>query len=75
MVTDADIERRQAATRRVFEAQKTFRPFSNYASGECWVHPATLKAKYGSASLTRRAFCTTSRPASAYRKCRIRRSD
>jgi hypothetical protein len=37
-------DRRSAAARRVHEAQKCFRVFSNYDTGECWVHPATLKA-------------------------------
>jgi hypothetical protein len=37
-------DRRRAAACRVFEAQKCFRPFSDYATGECWVHPATLQA-------------------------------
>jgi hypothetical protein len=37
-------ERCLAVARCVVAAQKLFRPFSNYATGECWVHPATLKA-------------------------------
>jgi hypothetical protein len=36
-------DRRLAAARCVFEAQKTFRPFHN-EGGECWVKPATLQA-------------------------------
>jgi hypothetical protein len=38
------IDAQTAAARRVFAAQKCFRPFSDYATGECWVHPATLQA-------------------------------
>jgi hypothetical protein len=39
-----DEDRRFAAAQRVFAAQKCFRPFCNYVTGECWVHPATLQA-------------------------------
>jgi hypothetical protein len=37
-------ERRLAVARRVVEAQKCFRVFTNYDTGECWVKPATLQA-------------------------------
>jgi hypothetical protein len=37
-------DRRYATAKRVFEAQKLFRPFTDYAKDECWVHPATLQA-------------------------------
>lgn len=37
-------QRRISAARRVLEAQKCFRVFTNYATGQCWVKPATLQA-------------------------------
>jgi hypothetical protein len=37
-------QRRQAAGRRVFEAQKQLRRFADAAAGAQWVHPATDKA-------------------------------
>jgi hypothetical protein len=37
-------DREIASARRVHEAQKLFRPFSDYERDECWVHPATLQA-------------------------------
>jgi hypothetical protein len=37
-------ERRLDVARYLVEAQKCFRVFSNYDTGECWVKPATLQA-------------------------------